>query len=54
MWVEKEKYFSVTVFIIKDFCTVQTFPFIISILENQIFKIASRISMLHEDMLLDH
>lgn len=30
MQVEKVKYFSVTVFIIKDFCTVQTFPLLLA------------------------
>lgn len=39
MQVEKVKYFSVTVFIIKDFCTVQTFPLLLAYLIIRFLKL---------------
>lgn len=43
MQVEKVKYFSVTVFIIKDFCTVQTFPLLLAYLIIRFLKLRAEL-----------
>lgn len=43
MQVEKVKYFSVTVFIIKDFCTVQTFPLLLASLIIKFLKLRAEL-----------
>lgn len=43
MQVENVKYFSVTVFIIKDFCTVQTFPLLLAYLIIRFLKLRAEL-----------
>lgn len=43
MQVEKVQYFSVTVFIIKDFCTVQTFPLLLAYLIIRFLKLRAEL-----------
>lgn len=43
MPAEKVKYFSVNVFIIKDFCTVQTFPLLLAYLKIRFLKLQAQL-----------